>query len=131
MKQGLRLNYLRKLRSMTMKALGTKMGFSEKSASCRIAQWEQGFRNLSPESAEALAKILNVAPARLGSTPENPVDAVIECFLWLDEENNADFYREIARLSGFLSQYWSKRAMVARGNMSIEAFREWKLHWKE
>jgi len=130
MKQGTRLNYLRKLRSMTMKALGMRMGFDEKAASCRIAQWEQGFRNLSPESAESLARILNVAPERLAQTPENPVDALIEYFLWLDEEHNVEFYREIARFSDFLSQYWSKRALLENGEMSSEAFREWKLRWK-
>ena len=131
MKQGTRLNYLRKLRSMTMKALGMKMGFDEKAASCRIAQWEQGFRNLSQESAESLAAILNVAPDRLAQTPENPVDALIEYFLWLDEAHNAEFYGEIARLSEFLSQYWNKRSLLARGEISAEVFREWKLHWEQ
>ena len=131
MKQGTRLNYLRKLRSMTMKTLGMRMGFDEKAASCRIAQWEQGFRNLSQESAGSLAAILNVAPDRLAQTPENPVDALIEYFLWLDEAHNAEFYGEIARLSEFLSQYWNKRSLLARGEISAEAFREWKLHWEQ
>ena len=130
MKQGTRLNYLRKLRSMTMKALGMRMGFDEKTASCRISQWEQGVRNLSPESAEALAAILNVAPARLAQIPENPVDALIEYFLWLDETHDALFYGEMARLSDFLSQYWNKRSLLSSGEMSVEAFREWKLHWE-
>ena len=116
---------------MTMKALGMRMGFDEKAASCRIAQWEQGFRNLSPESAEALAAILSVAPARLAQSPENPVDALIEYFLWLDETHDAEFYREMARLSDFLSQYWIRRSLVASGEMSVEAFREWKLRWEQ
>ena len=131
MRQGTRLNYLRKLRSMTMKALGMRMGFDEKAASCRIAQWEQGFRNLSPESSDSLAKILNVAPARLAQPPENPVDALIEYFLWLDEAHDANFYGEMARLSDFLSQYWNKRSLLSSGEMSVEAFREWKLHWEQ
>ena len=96
---------------MTMKVLGMRMGFDEKAASCRIAQWEQGFRNLSPESSDSLAKILNVAPARLAQSPENPVDALIEYFLWLDEAHDANFYGEMARLSDFLSQYWNRRSL--------------------
>ena len=131
MKQGTRLNYLRKLRSMTMKALGMRMGFDEKAASCRIAQWEQGFRNLSPMSSESLARILNVAPARLAQSPENPIDALIEYSIWLDEAHNTEFYSEMARLSDFLSQYWSKRSLLQSGEMSVEAFREWKLHWEQ
>ena len=87
---------------MTMKALGMRMGFDEKAASCRIAQWEQGFRNLSPESSESL-----------------------------DETHDANFYGEIARLSEFLAQYWSKRSLLSSGEMSAEAFREWKLHWEQ
>ena len=116
---------------MTMKALGMRMGFDEKAASCRIAQWEQGFRNLSPESAESLARILDVAPSRLAQNPENPVDALIEYFLWLDETHNAEFYGEIARLSEFLSQYWNQRSLLASGAISVETFREWKLHWEQ
>ena len=107
------------------------MGFDEKAASCRIAQWEQGFRNLSPESAESLARILDVAPSRLAQNPENPVDALIEYFLWLDEMHNAEFYGEIARLSEFLSQYWNQRSLLASGAISVETFREWKLHWEQ
>ena len=130
MKQGTRLKYLRKHRSMTMKTLGMRMGFDEKASSCRIAQWEQGFRNPSQESIESLAKILNVAPARLAQTPENPVDSLIEYLLWLDEEHSVVFYSEIARLSDFLSQYWSKKSALASGEISVEFFREWKLHWE-
>ena len=116
---------------MTMKALGMRMGFDEKAASCRIAQWEQGFRNLSPDSAESLAAIHNVSPARLAQNPENPVDALIEYFLWLDEAHNTEFYWEMARLSDFLSQYWSKRSLLAGGEISVESFREWKLRWEQ
>ena len=116
---------------MTMKVLGMRMGFDEKAASCRIAQWEQGFRNLSPESSESLARILNVAPARLAQPPENPVDALIEYFIWLDETHDASFYGEMARLSDFLSQYWNKRSLLSSGEMSVEAFRDWKLHWEQ
>ena len=115
---------------MTMKTLGMRMGFDEKAASCRIAQWEQGFRNLSPESSESLARILNVAPARLAQTPENPVDALIEYFLWLDEAHDANFYGEIARLSVFISQYWSKRSLLSSREINNKTFKEWKLHWE-
>ena len=59
------------------------------------------------------------------------MDALIEYFLWLDETHNAEFYGEIARLSEFLSQYWNKRSLLDSGAISVEAFREWKLHWEQ
>ena len=69
-----------------------------------------------------LARILNLAPARLSQTPENPVDALIEYFLWLDEAHDANFYGEMARLSDFLPQYWNKRSRLSTGEIPLDSF---------
>ena len=45
---GERIRYIRKLRKMTQKELGTAVGFEEKNADIRMAQYESGTR--SPKS---------------------------------------------------------------------------------
>ena len=41
---GERIQFFRKLRGMTQKYLGTQVGFPEKSADVRLAQYETGTR---------------------------------------------------------------------------------------
>ena len=58
---GERIRYFRNKRGMTQKYLGTAVGFPEKSADVRLAQYESGTR--SPKSE--LTKVLDVSPAAL------------------------------------------------------------------
>ena len=89
MNQGQRLNYIRRLRGMTMKELGVALGFDESSAPVRIAQWEAGKRNPKPDAVEKMASILKFNPDRLSPSPDNLVDAVIDHFLWEDDDITA------------------------------------------
>ena len=131
MKQGERINYIRRHRGMTMKQLGMAVGFDDNTAAIRIAQYEGGARNPKPEIAHAMAQALNIHPNRLLPMPDDPVDAVIEHLLWLEDGETSRFYRESARLAGFLSQYWQQKAKVLSGEISHEDFIEWKLQWEK
>lgn len=62
---GERIRYIRNLRGMTQKVLGQKVGYSEKSADVRIAQYENGSRGPKKELIEKLSYELNVSPAAL------------------------------------------------------------------
>lgn len=57
---GERLRYFRIKRGMTQKMLGQKMGFPEKSADIRIAQYENGSRNPKWDVLEAFADVLDI-----------------------------------------------------------------------
>ena len=59
---GERINFLRNLRGMTMKILGMKVGFDEKAADVRIAQYENGARTPKEPLLNALAETLEVSP---------------------------------------------------------------------
>ena len=50
---------------MTQKYLGTAVGFPEKSADVRLAQYESGTRSPKSELTKALAEVLDVSPAAL------------------------------------------------------------------
>ena len=131
MKQGKRLKTIRCHRNMTMKQLGMALGFDESTAAIRIAQYESDTRSPKPEMSLAMAKALNVHPNRLLPTPDNPIDAIIEQLLWLEDSETSCFYRESSRLAGFLAQYWRQKARPLAGEISREEFLEWKLQWPE
>lgn len=60
-----RIHFFRTLRGMTQKYLGTVIGFPEKSADVRLAQYETGTRKPKAELTAALANALDVSPQAL------------------------------------------------------------------
>ena len=62
---GERIRFIRNLRGMTQKYLGTLVGFPEKTADIRMAQYEAGTRTPKEELTKALASALDVSPLAL------------------------------------------------------------------
>lgn len=62
---GERIHFFRLLRGMTQKYLGTAVGFPEKSADVRLAQYETGTRSPKADLTSALAQVLDVSPQAL------------------------------------------------------------------
>ena len=131
MKQGKQLKTIRCHRNMTMKQLGMALGFDDSTAAIRVAQYESDTRNPKPDTSVAMAKALNVHPNRLLPMPDNPIDAVIEHLLWMEDDETSYFYRESSRLAGFLTQYWWQKSRLLAGEISREEFLKWKLQWPE
>lgn len=66
---GERIHFFRILRGMTQKYLGLQVGFPEKSADVRLAQYETGARTPKAELTASLAHVLGVSPQAL-SVPD-------------------------------------------------------------
>ena len=62
---GERIRFFRNLRGMTQKYLGIKLGFSERTADIRMAQYEAGTRTPKASMVESLAYVLEVSPQAL------------------------------------------------------------------
>ena len=62
---GERIHFFRIMRGMTQKYLGTLVGFPERSADVRLAQYETGSRKPKADLTAALAQALDVAPQAL------------------------------------------------------------------
>ena len=62
---GERIRFIRNLRGMTQKYLGTLVGFPEKTADIRMAQYEAGTRTPKEDLTKALAGALDVSPLAL------------------------------------------------------------------
>lgn len=62
---GERIHFFRLKRGMTQKYLGQAVGFPEKSADVRLAQYETGTRTPKADLTAALAQVLDVSPQAL------------------------------------------------------------------
>ena len=62
---GERIRFFRIMRGMTQKYLGMLVGFPERSADVRLAQYETGSRKPKADLTAALAQALDVAPQAL------------------------------------------------------------------
>ena len=62
---GERIHFFRKMRGMTQKYLGMLMGFPERSADVRMAQYETGSRTPKADLTRALANAFDVSPNAL------------------------------------------------------------------
>ena len=62
---GERIRFLRNLKGMTQKWLGMAVGFDEKTADIRMAQYESGSRTPKEDLVKALANVLEVSPLAL------------------------------------------------------------------
>jgi len=65
MAMGERIRYIRNLRGMTQKWLGMAIGFDEKTADVRMAQYESGTRTPKENYVTDIAKALDVSPKAL------------------------------------------------------------------
>ena len=62
---GERIHFFRKMRGMTQKYLGMLMGFPERSADVRMAQYETGTRTPKADLTRALANAFGISPDAL------------------------------------------------------------------
>ena len=62
---GERIRFIRNLRGMTQKWLGQAVGFPQKTADIRMAQYESGSRTPKDDLVKSLADVLEVSPLAL------------------------------------------------------------------
>lgn len=62
---GERIRFFRNLRGMTQKWLGQAVGFPQKTADIRMAQYESGSRTPKEDLVKSLAGVLEVSPLAL------------------------------------------------------------------
>lgn len=80
-----RIRFFRNLRALTQKGLGIAVGFPEKNADVRIAQYESGSRCPKEELTEKLAKTLEVSPAALDVPNISTVDGIMHTLFALED----------------------------------------------
>ena len=143
---GERIHFFRNLRGMTQKYLGMMLGFPEKSADVRLAQYETGTRTPKAELTASLANILDVSPQAL-AVPD--IDSYIGLMhtlftledrygLQIDEADGAVCLRvdvhkgkDAARLHEMLCSWRQAAAMLKAGEITQEEYDRWRYKYPE
>ena len=143
---GERIHFFRLLRGMTQKYLGMALGFPEKSADVRLAQYETGSRTPKADLTAALAQVLDVSPHAL-SVPD--IDSYVGLMhtLFTLEDNyglkiteqdgelalqvNFRKNKDAARLHEMLWTWREQAAKLEAGEISQEDYDRWLSHSPE
>ena len=141
---GERIRFFRNLRGMTQKYLGTVVGFPEKTADIRMAQYESGSRTPKSELTENLAGVLGVSPLAL-SVPD--IDSYLGLMhtlftledrygLTVEKGENGVFMRvdprkgkHAAELSEMLNAWAEQAEKYRNGDISREDYDKWRYYY--
>ena len=143
---GERIHFFRNMRGMTQKYLGQLMGFPEKSADVRLAQYETGARTPKADLTASLANALDVSPLAL-SVPD--IDSYLGLMhtlftledrygLKIDEVDGevclkVDVFKgkDAAHLYEMLCAWRQAAAMLKAGEITQEEYDRWRYHYPE
>ena len=141
---GERIHFFRLLRGMTQKYLGMLLGFPEKSADVRLAQYEMGTRSPKAEITAALAQALDVSPQAL-TVPDIDSYIGLAHTLFTLEDNygltvseangevclkvSADKGKDAAELLQMLTAWKAQADKLATGEISREDYDNWRYNY--
>ena len=145
---GDRIKRVRNFRGMTMKELGMAVGFDEKSADVRIAQYENNSRKPKEELMRKIAAALDVSVAYLEDPTMNDAEGILHALFELDDQypwmhlvetvdnTDADLpHKRVAVcfdyniLDSFMAEWMLRKQQLRRGEITREEYQEWKLNW--
>ena len=141
---GERIRFFRNLRGMTQKYLGTVVGFPEKTADIRMAQYESGSRTPKADLTESLAGVLGVSPLALSVPDIDSYLGLMHTLFTLEDrygltiekgENGVSMRvdphkgKDAAELSEMLNA-WAKQAeKYHNGDISREDYDKWRYNY--
>lgn len=143
---GERIKFIRNLRGMTQKYLGMAIGFTEKTADVRMAQYESGARSPKENMTADLANVLDVCPQAL-AVPDIDSDIGLmhtlftledlrglrigevdgELCLRLDKSRGLTYAAMFEMLSAWLKQ--AKK--LESGEITKEEYDQWRYRYPE
>ncbi len=143
---GERIRFFRILRGMTQKYLGMTVGFPEKSADVRLAQYENGSRSPTADLTAALAAGLDVSPQALSVPYIDSYTGLMhthftledlyglkvreldgEVCLTVDVHQNKD----AAHLHEMLCSWREQAAKLEAGEISKADYDKWRYHYPD
>ncbi len=119
---GERIRFLPNLRGMIQKYLGIAIGFPEKTADIRMAQYESGTRTPKADVTNALANVLKVSPQALTVPDIDSYDGLMHTLFTFE-----DLYGlKITELDGEVCLHLDK-GMGTNYLTMFEMFTTWKV----
>ena len=141
---GERIRFFRNLRGMTQKYLGQVVGFPEKTADIRMAQYESGSRKPKTELTESLASALGVSPLALSVPDIDSYLGLMHTLFTLEDrygltvetgENGVSLRvdprkgKDAAELSEMLTAWAQQAEKLRNGDISREDYDKWRYNY--
>lgn len=147
---GDRIKRVRNFRGMTQKELGIAVGFDEKSADIRIAQYESNTRTPKEDLLRKIAEVLDVNYRSLYEPTLYAAEDIMYTLFELDEHypgtriyevtdtTDPDFPEKHMAVSfryrlldEFLREWQLRKKQLSSGEIGKEEYQEWKLNWPQ
>lgn len=141
---GERIRFFRNLRGMTQKYLGTVVGFPEKTADIRMAQYESGSRTPKADLTESLAGVLGVSPLALSVPNIDSYLGLMHTLFTLEDrygltvekgENGVSLRvdprkgKDSAELCEMLNAWAEQAEKYRKGDISREDYDKWRYNY--
>ena len=141
---GERIRFFRNLRGMTQKYLGTVVGFPEKTADIRMAQYESGSRTPKANLMAAFAQVLDVSSLALSVPDIDSYLGLIHTLFTLEDrygltiekgENGVSMRvnprkgKDAAELSEMLNAWAEQAEKYHDGEISREDYDNWRYNY--
>ena len=143
---GERIHFFRNMRGMTQKYLGQLLGFPEKSADVRLAQYETGARTPKADLTASLANALDVSPQALAVPDIDSYTGLMHTLFTLEDRyglqiDEADGEvclkvdvrknKDAAELHKMLCSWRQAAAMLKTGEITQEEYDRWRYRYPE
>ncbi len=143
---GERIKFFRNLRGMTQKYLGQVIGFPEKTADVRLAQYETGTRTPKDDLTNLLASALGVSPMALDVPNIESYVGLMHTFFALEDlyglkvkmidgipslQIVSDADANYETLSGLFREWAKESEKLTTGEISKEEYDEWRYTYPE
>ena len=141
---GERIRFFRNLRGMTQKYLGQVVGFPEKTADIRMAQYESGSRTPKAELTENLASALGVSPLALSVPDIDSYLGLMHTLFTLEDrygltvetgENGVSLRvdprkgKDAAELSEMLNAWAEQSEKYHNGDINRDEYDKWRYNY--
>ena len=143
---GERIHFFRTMRGMTQKYLGMLLGFPEKSADVRLAQYETGTRTPKADLTVSLAHALDVSPHALDVPDIDSYVGLMHTLFTLEDRYGLEIgevdgevclrvnirkNKDAARLHEMLCAWRQAAAMFKAGEITQEDYDRWRYRYPE
>ena len=141
---GERIHFFRIMRGMTQKYLGTLVGFPDKSADVRLAQYETGSRKPKADLTAALAQVLDVSPQALDIPDIDSYIGLMHTLFTLEDiygltvseadgevclKVNKDKGKDAAELLKMLYAWKEQADKLNAEEIDKEQYNQWRYHY--
>lgn len=142
---GNKIKKIRIKRDMTQKELGLAIGFNERTADVRMAQYESGTRVPKEAVVTKIAEVLKVNPDYLLAAAIDKTEEIIHALIYLDEYNQLNMEAEdyttpegvnlkriklnLTYLDKYLEEWYDKKEALNNYEITQEEYYEWKINW--